>query len=107
MRIKYTKDSEWGEILTICRKQMDEVTFDKILNDLLVLMIKGHDLVTKSTAVTFVMDAFHENRSSLISPKNSKKIAQKLVDIFSQNSVATCLLLKQSMVNLYASCLGL
>jgi len=22
MRIKYTQDSEWGEILTICRKQM-------------------------------------------------------------------------------------
>jgi hypothetical protein len=33
---------------------MDEKTFDTILNELLNLMIKGHDLVTKSTAVLFV-----------------------------------------------------
>jgi hypothetical protein len=75
MRIKYTQDSEWGEILTICRKQMEEPTFDKILPDLLNLMIKGHDLVTKSTAVTFVKDIILENKQSLIKPQNSKKIA--------------------------------
>ena len=75
MRVKYTKDSEWGEILSICRKQMNEDTFDKILNDLLNLMIKGHDLVTKSAAVTFVNDMVLENRAAMISPKNSRKIA--------------------------------
>lgn len=76
MRIKYTKDSEWGEILTICRRQMEEVTFDKILPELLNLMIKGHDLVTKSSAVTFVKDIILENKTiHLISAKNSKKIA--------------------------------
>jgi hypothetical protein len=76
MRIKYTRDSEWGEILTICRRQMEESTFEKILPDLLNLMIKGHDLVTKSTAVTFIKDIIFENKTlHLVSPKNSKKIA--------------------------------
>lgn len=54
LRIKSTRDSEWGEILAICRKKMTQPTFDKILNDLINLMIKGHDQVTKSAAVTFV-----------------------------------------------------
>jgi hypothetical protein len=54
---------------------MDEKTFDKILNELLGLMIKGHDLVTKSAAVTFVSDLILENRLEILSPKNSKKIA--------------------------------
>lgn len=82
MRIKYTRDSEWGEILTICRKQMEEPTFDKILTELMNLMIKGHDLVTKSSAILFVQDIILENRLHLITPKNSRKIAQRLVDIF-------------------------
>ena len=54
MRIKLTRDSDWGEILAICRKQMFETTFDKILPELMHLMIKGHDLVTKSTAISFL-----------------------------------------------------
>ena len=86
---------------------MDEPTFDAILNDLLNLMIKGHDLITKSAAVTFVSDLILENKQDLIAPKNSRKIAQKLVELFSQNSVSTCLQLKQSLVILYASCVGL
>ena len=54
MRIKFTRESDWGEILSICRKQMFETTFDKILSELMHLMIKGHDLVTKSTAISFL-----------------------------------------------------
>lgn len=75
LRNKYTKDSEWGSILQICRKQMEKDTFEKILPDLLNLMIKGHDLVTKSSAVSFIIDVILENRLHLISPQNSKKIA--------------------------------
>jgi len=86
---------------------MEESTFDKILPELLNLMIKGHDLVTKSTAVTFVKDIILENKQNLIKPQNSKKIAQKLIDIYSHNAVSTCLQLKQSLVNIYASCMGL
>lgn len=107
LRVKYTRDSEWGEILQICRRQMEQETFDKILPELLMLMVKGHDLVTKSAAVTFVSDIVLENRTEIIAPKNSRKIAQKLIEIYSQNSVTSCLQLKQSMVILYASCLGL
>jgi len=54
MRIKLTRESEWGEILAICRKQMFETTFDKILPELMHLMIKGHDIITKSTAISFL-----------------------------------------------------
>jgi hypothetical protein len=54
---------------------MNESTFDRILNDLLSLMVKGHDLVTKSTAVVFVQNIILENRLDLIAPKNSRKIA--------------------------------
>ena len=86
---------------------MNEATFDKILNDLLNLMIKGHDLVTKSTAVVFVQDIILENKLELIAPKNSRKIGQRLIDVYSQNSVTACLQLKDSLVQLYANCLGL
>ena len=41
---------------------MTEETFGKVMNDLMSLMIKGHDLVTKSTAVTFVSDIILENK---------------------------------------------
>jgi len=58
---------------------MNETTFDKILNDLLNLMIKGHDLVTKSTAVVFVQNIILENKLELIAPKNSRKIVQRLI----------------------------
>lgn len=107
LRVKYTKDSEWGEILAICRKQMYPSTFDKILPDLLNLMVKGHDMITKSTAVVFVQDILLDNKLDLITPKNSRKIAQRLIDIYSQNSVQTCLQLKPSVIHLYAGCLGL
>jgi hypothetical protein len=43
LRLKYTKESAWGEILKICRDQMTPETFNKILNDLLGFMLKGHD----------------------------------------------------------------
>ena len=79
LRVKFTKDSEWGEILAICRKQMYESTFDKILPDLLNLMVKGHDSITKSTAVVFVQDIILENKLDLIAPKNARKIAQRLI----------------------------
>jgi hypothetical protein len=49
---------------------------------LLNLMIKGHDLVTKSIAVVFVQDIILENNLELIKPQNSKKIAQRLLDVF-------------------------
>ena len=61
---------------------MEEPTFDKILTELMNLMIKGHDLVTKSSAILFVQDIILENRLHLITPKNSRKIAQRLVDLF-------------------------
>jgi hypothetical protein len=54
LRLKYTKDSAFGEILKICRDQMTEITFSKILNDLILLMKTGHDQITKSTAIQFV-----------------------------------------------------
>ena len=75
LRIKYSRDSEWGDILNICRKQMDQKCFDNILNDLLNLIIKGHDMVTKSAAIMFVQDIILENRVELIAPKSSRKIA--------------------------------
>ena len=47
---------------------MTQETFDKIVNDLINLMIKGHDLVTKSSAITFVQDVILENKEELIKP---------------------------------------
>ena len=86
---------------------MDEKCFDTILNDLLNLMIKGHDLVTKSTAILFVQDIILENKMELITAKNSRKIAQRLIDLFTQNSATACLSIKESLLQLYASCIGL
>jgi hypothetical protein len=54
-------------------------------------MIKGHDMITKSSAVIFVQDIILENRLDLISPKNARKIASRLIDVYQQNSVQTCL----------------
>jgi hypothetical protein len=83
MRIKLTRESEWGEILAICRKQMFETTFDKILPELMHLMIKGHDIITKSSAISFLQDIILENRQKeLIQPKNAKKLAEKILDYF-------------------------
>jgi len=77
---------------------MHESTFDKILPDLLNLMVKGHDIITKSTAIVFVQEIILENKLDLIAPKNSRKIAQRLIEIYQQNSVQTCLQLKSSVV---------
>jgi hypothetical protein len=54
---------------------MSEEIFDQILNDLLNLMIRGHDMITKSSAVIFIQDIILENKVELISPKNARKIA--------------------------------
>lgn len=77
---------------------MSEEIFDQILNDLLNLMIKGHDMITKSSAVIFIQDIILENRLDLISPKNARKIALRLIDVYLQNSVQTCLQLKLPLV---------
>ena len=86
---------------------MSESIFDQILNDLLNLMIRGHDMITKSSAVIFIQDIILENKIELISPKNARKIAQRLIEVYQQNSIQTCLQLKLPLVQLYASCLGL
>lgn len=86
---------------------MSESIFDQILNDLLNLMIRGHDMITKSSAVIFIQDIILENKIELISPKNARKISQRLIEVYQQNSIQTCLQLKLPLVQLYASCLGL
>ena len=68
MRIKYTKESAWGEILKICRDQMTQDTFNKILNDLFNFMFKGHDQITKSSSIAFIDDIILENKLALITP---------------------------------------
>ncbi len=68
MRVKYTKESAWGEILKICREQMTERTMEKILNDVINIMRNAHDLVTKSSAIQFVSDIILEGKLHLISP---------------------------------------
>ena len=106
LRLKYTRDSTWGEILKICREQMTEETFSKILNDLIGLMRTGHDQITKSTAISFVQDIILEKQFHLITPQNSRKIAQKVVEIYTMNSVGAVLSIKESIRTLYAQCLG-
>ena len=66
--MKYTKESTWGEILKICRDQMSDKTFDKILNELINFMRSAHDITTKSAAVSFVSDIILENKLYLITP---------------------------------------
>ena len=107
MRIKYTKESAWGEILKICRDQMTQESFNTILNDLLTFMFKGHDQVTKSSAIAFIDDIILENKLSLVTPQNSRKIATKLVEVYTLNSVNSALSIKESIQNLYAQCMGL
>jgi hypothetical protein len=68
LRLKYTREGAWGEILKICRDQMTQETFNKILNDILNFMFKGHDMITKSTAVAFIDDIVLENKLGLITP---------------------------------------
>lgn len=107
MRLKYTKEGAWGEILKICRDQMSQETFNKILNDVMGLMFKGHDMITKSTAVAFINDMILENKMQLIAPKSAQRIATKLIEVYTLNSVQSCLQMKESIQGLYATCLGL
>ena len=106
LKLKFTKESVHGEILKICREMMSEETFDKILPDILKLTRTGHDITTKSTAVVFISDTIQETENK-ISPKNSRTIARRMIENYSQNTVQTCLEMKQSLVQMYASCLGL
>lgn len=85
---------------------MSEETFDKILPDILKLTRSGHDITTKSTAVAFISDTIQETQDK-ISPKNSRAIARRMIECYSQNTVQTCLEMKQSLLQMYASCLGL
>lgn len=54
----------------------------------------------------FINNIVLESRLYLISPKNSRLIARKIVEIYAQSTVATCLEMKESLQNLYATCLG-
>lgn len=106
MRTKVTKQSTQGEILAICREMMVVDTFDKILPALLQYSISGHDITTKQIAMNFINDAILEGRIDLISPKNSRVIARKMVELYSQSTVQAGLDMKESLQQLYASCLG-
>lgn len=77
-------------------------TFEKILNDILGFAFKGHDQITKSSAIAFINDMILENKLSLISPQNSRKIATKMIEIYTMNSVGAALGLKESIQTLYA-----
>ena len=61
---------------------MTEATFDKVLPEILKLTRTGHDMTTKSTAVMFINDTVLEN-IAMISPKNSRLIARRLVEVYS------------------------
>lgn len=67
------------------------------MNDLLNFMLKGHDQITKSAAIAFIDDIILENKLYLIIPLNSKKIATKLIEIYSLNSVSAALSIKESI----------
>ena len=97
MRNKMTKESVHGEILRICREMMTPETFEKILPNLLNFAKAGHDISTKSTATIFINDTVNEGRADLISPKNSRLIARKLVEIYSQSTVSASLEMKESL----------
>ena len=86
---------------------MTQDTFNKILNDLFNFMFKGNDQISKSSSIAFIDDIILENKLSLITPQNSKKIATKLIEIYSLNSIQASLQMKESIQNLYATCLGL
>lgn len=107
LRQKATKSSTAGEILSICREMMTAETFEKILPNLLQFSMSGHDITTKSIAVHFINDTVLEGRQELINPKNSRLIARKMVDLHAQNTVQANLDMKETLQQLYASCLGM
>ena len=92
-----TKESSQGEILSICREMMNPDTFDKILPQILQLALSGHDITTKQIAVTFISDIVLEGYIELISPKNSRLIARKLIDIYAQSTIQAGLAIKESL----------
>lgn len=97
LKLKYTRDSTWGEILKICRDQMYQETFEKILNDILNFMFRGHDQITKSMAIAFINDMILENKLDLLKPQTSKKIALKLIEVYSLSSLQNALNIKESL----------
>jgi hypothetical protein len=58
-------------------------------------------------AISFIDDIILKSKLYLTTPRNSRKIATKLVEIYSLNSVNASLSMKESIQNMYASCLGL
>lgn len=105
--MRYSRESILGEILKICRALMTQETFDELLVVLLQIMQKGnHDDFTKQTASGYIQDVILEN-VQLMTPKNAKTTAQKVVQIFEQRTVQACLSMKDTLVQSYASCLGL
>lgn len=56
--------------------------------------------------MTFINDIILEARLELISPKNSRLIARKLIDIYALNTVQAGLGMKQGLQQLYASAVG-
>lgn len=82
MRNKMTKESTHGEILRICREMITADTFEKIIQPLLQYARSGHDISTKSSALIFINDMVLEGRLELISPKNSRLIARKVIEVY-------------------------
>ena len=70
MRLRYTSGSPLGEILRTCRILITADTFDKVLPELFKLMKTGHDITTRSTAISFISDLIVENKhEGVIDPK--------------------------------------
>jgi hypothetical protein len=62
---------------------INKETFEKVLTELFQLIKSGHDLTTKSNAITFIQDIILENRAEeVISPQNAKKIAMKMLEYY-------------------------
>jgi len=88
MRLKYTSGSPMGDILRVCRNLITAETFEKVLPNLLNLMKTGHDLTTRSTAITFINEMMVENKyEGVIDPKQSKRIANKMIETYSLATV--------------------
>jgi hypothetical protein len=102
MKLKFSKDTTWGEILRICRDQMTQETFSKILTDLLILVRQGSDSVIKASAVSFINDIILEQKD-IISAKDSKAIAVKMIENLKNNGPV----MKESNSAIIAQCLGL
>jgi hypothetical protein len=82
LKMRYSRESVNGEILKICRSLMKKETFDQVMPTLLQVIQKAnYDLMTKLTVCGFIQEIVLEN-FSLISPQNSKKIAQALIKVF-------------------------